>query len=287
MVVIALAYVDGLVPNVAREPWTTVALVAVVVCATVWRWRAAHGVERRALLVPVAAAVLVGAPLTLSAVGRLSGTDADSLAGWTYQIAVVITAVLLSAELLSGRAVRAAATGLVVDLADWQEPRALRDALSRTVGDPDLAVAYRVDEGWVDEAGQPVRLPVADETERRTVTLVEDGGTPVAAIVHDPAALRDGMLAQSVGAAVRLVLANVRLQAEDAARTREVAACRRPEARRGRRRTASTVARAAARRREQARVTCRVNCGDRPGRDERAPALARARSRPRRLRART
>ena len=33
MVVIALAYVDGLVPAVAREPWTTIALmVAVVRC---------------------------------------------------------------------------------------------------------------------------------------------------------------------------------------------------------------------------------------------------------------
>jgi signal transduction histidine kinase len=227
LVVVALAYVAGLVPAVARDPWTTVVLVGVVVCTTAWRWRAAQGVERRALLVPVVGAVLVGAPVTLSAVVRLTGTDADSLAAWTYESAIVITAVILATELLSRRSVRAAATGLVVDLADWQEPRALRDALSRTVGDPDLAVAYRVDESWVDEVGQPVLLPLADETERRTVTFVDDGGAPVAAIVHDPAALRDTTLAQSVGAAVRLVLANVRLQTEDAARTREVAASRR------------------------------------------------------------
>ena len=49
----------------------------------------------------------------------------------------------------------------------------------------------------------------------------------MAALVHDPSALSDSKLAQSVGAAVRLVLANVRLQAEDAARMREVAASRR------------------------------------------------------------
>ena len=62
--------------------------------------------------------------------------------------------------------------------------------------------------------------------------LVEDAGAPVAALVHDPAALRDRSLAQSVSAAVRLVLANVRLQAEDAARMREVDGVA-PPARRG------------------------------------------------------
>ena len=59
------------------------------------------------------------------------------------------------------------------------------------------------------------------------VTVVEEGGTPVAALVHDPASLRDETLASSVDAAVRLALANVRLQAEVAARVREVAASRR------------------------------------------------------------
>ena len=49
----------------------------------------------------------------------------------------------------------------------------------------------------------------------------------MAALVHDPAALRDATLASSVAAAVRLALANVRLQAEVAARVREVAASRR------------------------------------------------------------
>jgi len=227
VVVVAAAYVDGLVPAVARQPWATIALVAAVLCVAWWRWRAANGVERRALLVPVLGSALVGAPLTVSAIGRLAGTNSDSLATWAYEAAIAVTAGALAADLLSGRSVRAATTGLVVDLAVWQEPRALRDALSRTVGDPDLAIAYRVDERWVDEAGQPVRLPVADETERRTVTLVEDGGAPVAALVHDPSALRDSTLAQSVGAAVRLVLANVRLQTEDTARTRDVEASRR------------------------------------------------------------
>ncbi|MBF4764584.1 hypothetical protein ISU07_15740 [Nocardioides islandensis] len=224
LIVIA-AYADGLAPAVAREPWTTIALMAAVAGVATARRRSAQGVRRRTLLVPVVGAILVGVPLALAAAGRLVGTDTGALATWTYEAALVVTTAALAADLVSGRAIRAAATGLVVDLAAWQEPRALRDALSLTVGDPRLAIAYRVDEGWVDEAGQPVLLPVAGEG--RTVTVVEDGGAPVAALVHDPAALRDGMLAQSVGAAVRLVLANVRLQAEDAASAREVAASRR------------------------------------------------------------
>ena len=227
MVVIAAAYVDGLLPAAAREPWSTLALMVAVLSIAAWRWSAATGVERRSLLVPLGCAGLVGVPLTLSAIGRLTGTDTYVLATWTYEAAIVLTAWALAVNLLSSRSVRAAATGLIVDLADRQEPRALRDALSRSVGDPGLVIAYRVDPEWVDEVGQPVTLPVPEESEQRMVTFVEDGGSPVAALVHDAAALRDPMLAQSVGAAVRLVLANVRLQAEDAARTRDVDASRR------------------------------------------------------------
>ena len=61
----------------------------------------------------------------------------------------------------------------------------------------------------------------------RVVTVVEDQGAPVAALVHDPAAMRDETLAQSVAAAVRLAVANVRLQVDVAARVGEVAASRR------------------------------------------------------------
>lgn len=224
--VIAMAYLDGLVPAVARSPWVTIALMAAVVGAAAWRWAAARGLERRARAVPLACAATVAAPLTLAAVGRLAGIETDAVATWMYEAAIAVTAGALAVDLLSGRSVRAAATGLVVDLAGSQKPRALRDALARTVGDPALGIAYRVNREWVDEAGQPVQLP-AEESGERVITVVEDGGTPVAALVHDPAALRDETLTRSVAAAVRLVLANVRLQTDVAARVREVAASRR------------------------------------------------------------
>jgi signal transduction histidine kinase len=78
--------------------------------------------------------------------------------------------------------------------------------------------------GWVDEAGRPVTVP--DDGGGRSVTVIEDAGAPLAALVHDPAALRDPALAGPVAAAARLAVATARLQADVAARVRDVAASR-------------------------------------------------------------
>jgi signal transduction histidine kinase len=133
----------------------------------------------------------------------------------------------LTADLLWGRWGRAALRGFVIDLGGGHEPEALRAALARTVGDPSLELAYRIDDdaGWVDEAGRPVALP--DGEGRRDVTLIGDERAPVAALVHDPAALADARLVTSVAAAARLAVANARLQADVAGRLRDVAASRR------------------------------------------------------------
>jgi signal transduction histidine kinase len=227
VVVIALAYVDGFVPTLARAPWPTLVLVGAIVGTALRRWASARGVQRRTLLVSLVSSVVMATPLTVAAIGRLAGSDLYGTAGRMFQTAVVLVAGALALDLLSGRSVRAATTGLILDIAGRSEPRALRDALSRTVGDPTLEIAFRVDQGWVDEAGEPARLPGRQEMADRLVTMVEDEGAPVAALVHDPSALRDSTLAQSVGAAVRLVLANVRLQAQETARMRDVAASRR------------------------------------------------------------
>lgn len=224
--VIAFAYVDGFIPEVARDDRATIALTAAVVIAAAWRVVETHGVERRDRTVALACTLAVVGPLVLAAVGTLTDVGTGAFAAWAYDAAIALTAAVLAADLLSGRTVRAAATGLVVDLADSQEPQALRAALARAVGDPELEIAYHVDDLWVDEAGRPMTLPAgADGT--RVVTVVENQGAPVAALVHDPAALRDATLARSVGAAVRLAVANVRLQVDVASRVREVAASRR------------------------------------------------------------
>ena len=225
-VVIGAAYIDGLIPELARLEWPTIVLMAAVVTVAAWRHRTSGGVERRARAGALAGAVMIGGTLALAASARLAGADLDAAAAWIYYAAVAVTAVGLSADLLWGHWTRAAITGLVVDLGDRFEPDALRAALARSLGDPDVEVAYRVAgvDDWVDEAGRVVQLPDGDG---RAVTFVNDEGEAVAALVHDPAALADRELLDSVAAAARLAVVNVRLQAEIAARIGEVAASRR------------------------------------------------------------
>ena len=61
----------------------------------------------------------------------------------------------------------------------------------------------------------------------RRVTVVRDGGEPVAALVHEPGLLDDRRLAESVPAAVRIAVANIRLEREIARQIGEVGASRR------------------------------------------------------------
>ncbi len=226
--VIAAAYADGLIPDVARSEWCTLALMGAVTLVAVARHRAAGGVERRARGAALAGAALLAVTLGGTALLRLLDGGADEAAVWALYGAVIAIACGLTADLLWGRWGRAALTGLVIDLGDRHEPQALRAALARTLGDPELELAYRIDQRaeWVDEAGRPVQLPAVDGDGRR-VTLIEEGGTPVAALVHDPAALSDPALMTSVAAAASLAIANVRLQADVAGHVRNVAASRR------------------------------------------------------------
>ena len=226
--VIAAAYVDGLIPALARSEWTTLGLAAAVVLVATWRHQTAGGVERRARATALAGAAALSASLAFAALGRLADASVETAAVWALYGAVVAIATGLTADLLWGRWGRVAATGLVIDLGDHHEPRALRAALARTLGDPQLELVYRVDApgGWVDEAGRPVQLPGRDAGGARTATLIGGPEAPVAALVHDPATLSDPRLLEAVAAAAGLAVANVRLQADVAGRVRDVAASR-------------------------------------------------------------
>jgi signal transduction histidine kinase len=220
------AYADGLVPVVARAPWPTLALVAAVVGAAGWRLIVAGRWERSARTLAFACALVVCGSLAASAVTRVVGVDAEAATAWAYEIAVCAGVMALAAGLLWGRWATGAVRGLVLDLGVGSDPQALRAALARTVGDPTLRVAYRVGAEWVDELGHPVDVP-AGSTTGRAVTFVQDAGRPVAAFVHDPTALADERLAESVAAVARLAVATAAMQAESAQRLEDVAASRR------------------------------------------------------------
>lgn len=95
----------------------------------------------------------------------------------------------------------------------------LRDALASALGDDRLAVFYWLDQrqgtsrgGWVDPQGHAAGEPSAGDG--RSVKLVENDGTRIAAIDYDAALDGEPELLDAVTAAVGLALRNDRLQAE-------------------------------------------------------------------------
>ena len=71
------------------------------------------------------------------------------------------------------------------------------------------------------------RLQLPAQHDGRVLRLIDDGGQPLAALVHDPAVLDQQDRIDDIAAAARLAIANARLQAEVRARVAEVEASRR------------------------------------------------------------
>jgi signal transduction histidine kinase len=93
----------------------------------------------------------------------------------------------------------------------------LQAALARTLGDPDLAVAYRVPHGFATADGAPLSLP-AD----RAVLPIRLADREVAALVYDPALDDDPALVEAAGAAATIALESDQLHAESQARLVEL-----------------------------------------------------------------
>jgi hypothetical protein len=163
----------------------------------------------------VAAAGALALPLVGASVGRLAGAGSGpgNVALWGYEAALVLIAAGFLADSLRGRWAQAAVTRLVVDLGGDSEAGTLRARLAHALGDPSLAVAYWLPEAkrYVDERGDPVDLPAAGSG--RAVTIIDDGGERIAALVHDLTVLDAPGLADSVAEAARIAVSNVRLRA--------------------------------------------------------------------------
>jgi signal transduction histidine kinase len=126
---------------------------------------------------------------------------------------VALVGIILTTDLSRGRWAEAEVTRLVVDLGD--PPRAgIRGRLAEALADPSLELGYWLPDsgGYVDESGRPIQLPAAGSG--RAVTVLEQEGERVGALVHDPAVFDDPKLLQAVAAAAQMALANVRLQAD-------------------------------------------------------------------------
>jgi signal transduction histidine kinase len=121
------------------------------------------------------------------------------------------------------RRARSAVARLVVDLAHSPPPGGFREVLARTLGDPNLVLAYPLDATGplVDAHGRPVEL---DDRPKQT-KLIRDGRV-MAVLAHSPRLLDDEQLVDELAAAARLGLENERLQAELHARLEELRASR-------------------------------------------------------------
>jgi signal transduction histidine kinase len=188
------------------------------------RWLRSSGPVRRQMT-----PVLVGAVAillqSLSWILFSSGTSLDLLDALISlaQIAIPVAVLLV---ILQSRMARGGVADLVVELGQTPTPARLRDALANALGDPSLQVAYWApsQDRFVDAAGEPMVL--TDDGSGQAVTMLERGGVPEAAIIHDAILLEEPGLIASVASAMRLAVENDRLTSEVEAQLQEVRASR-------------------------------------------------------------
>ncbi len=180
--------------------------------------------RRIAVLVVVPATVV----LLLTAVSFAAATGRGYLgtSGTWAQLRLAQAAALVTVAagvgwgLLRTRRVQAALARSVVRRAETPG-RQLRADLADLLGDPDLVIAHRLDDGRVvDSEARPVDLTVTPE---RAVTEIPPAGSGVL-LVHRSGLLDSPVLRESLASAAALALTNDRLRARTLAQVAELQA---------------------------------------------------------------
>jgi signal transduction histidine kinase len=225
---VAVGYVAAVVTPVWRSEIATIVLAALLVAVCARSYLQAAGAARRARLLALRAAAVLGLVLAAGAAARLAlpAGEASEPSLLALEVTLCAVAGVLLAGLVAPSWERAEVTDLVVELGESRSGT-LRDELARALGDPTLDVGYWLPNAgaYVDAEGRPVALPGPDSD--RSVTLIEGEGTPVAALVHDRAVLDDPGLQEAVSSAALLAAANARHRAEVRAQVEELRASRR------------------------------------------------------------
>jgi signal transduction histidine kinase len=203
-----------------------VSIVLIALTLIVARWGRASALQRRGVAPVVWAGGVTLTALVVSVANDALGHPLGEVPKQLLFAALATLPVGMVLVLLQRRLARAAVAGLVVELGEREVSSDLRQALARALGDASLEVAYWFPAGgrYVDSEGRPVQLPPPDSG--RITTVVERGGRPVAALLHDPALEENTELIDSVCAAAAMTLENERLQAELRARLGELQASR-------------------------------------------------------------
>jgi signal transduction histidine kinase len=186
-----------------------------------WRWLKASPPLRRVLVPVLAGAASMLSFAVLLTTDLISGSRVQLVLLVTYLVLASVPIAFLAGFLLS-RLARSAVGDLLLELPENPSPSELRDALSKSLRDPSLTLAYWLPEfeSWADLDGRPVELP--GRTTGRATTLIDRDGARLAALVHDPALEEEPELLASVGAAAGIALENGRLHAEQRAHLEEL-----------------------------------------------------------------
>jgi signal transduction histidine kinase len=187
-------------------------------------WRAASPPRRRALLPSVAGAFALALFAALVTNDLVTGARSDVLL-WAAITSLVTVPLAFLAGLLRSRLARGGLAELFRELRTMRGP-ALQGALARTLGDPELAVAYRVPgrEGYVRADGTPAAMP--EPGDHRRIVPIEHSGREIAALVYDASLDDDPELVEAVSAAAAIALETEHLHAEAQARLGELRASR-------------------------------------------------------------
>jgi signal transduction histidine kinase len=203
--------------------WTQRVIVAAgalaLTAALARRWSVASASLRRSLT-PVLAG---GIATVLASATVIVQTAGGHFAPLNWVLLATLTAVPLAvlADMLRARLARSAVGELVVELSANPAPTHLRDSLARALHDPSLRLAYWLPEfeTYADRCGQPIDVR---REQGKTTTVVNRGGRPVAALLHDPSLQREPALLDAVVAAAGIALENGRLESELRARVDEL-----------------------------------------------------------------
>ena len=225
---VVVGYAVAVITPIWQSAGATILLAGLLVAICARDYVAAVGPFRRARLIALQAAAGLSLVLAGTTAARLL-LPLEQVSGPTllvYKLALCVLTTGLLAGLLVAPWQRAVVTDLVVELGEARSGT-LHGELSRALGDPTLEIGYWLPDRaeFVDAEGHPLRLPAPGSG--RSVTTVKREGQPVAALVHDPAVLKDPGLLEAVASAAQLAAANARLQAEVRARVEELAASRR------------------------------------------------------------
>jgi signal transduction histidine kinase len=224
---IAVGYAAAIITPIWRNEAATIILAAllVVVCARVYV--RSIGWLRRARRIALQAATGLSLVLAGTAAARmlLPAGDVSVLSLVLYEVTLCLLAGGLLAGLLAAPWQRVLVADLVVELGEARSDT-LRGELARALGDRSLELGYWLPDRrtYVDTDGSALTLPTPSSN--RSMTVLERGGQPVAALVHDPAVLDDPGLVEAVSSAAQLAAANAQLRAEVQSQVEELAASR-------------------------------------------------------------